>query len=190
MARLPMSHQIRGLLAVAGIGLLAGCAYDPYTGTYVPCCAPRYAYAAPYPASLPAPGPAVAEAPAPGQYQYQGPPGQYQGPSAQYPGPSAQYQESPGQYPESSAGQYAYSESRPMAPPGAAKGQPHLAQRFARANVTGDGRLTLQQAQQANWRAVVRNFSAIDVSRKGYATLDDIRAWMAARRQGSMAQSG
>lgn len=33
------------LLLVAGMGALQGCAYDPYTGTYVPCCAyPAYGY--------------------------------------------------------------------------------------------------------------------------------------------------
>ncbi len=118
---------LRGCM-VAGIGaglLLAGCAYDPYTGTYVPCCTyapypyPAYAYPAPAYAA-PAPQPAAGD---------------------------------------------------------------HLAQRFQRANVARDGMLTLQQAQDAGWQVVVRNFYAIDVARRGYVTLNDISAWLAARRQ-------
>lgn len=38
----------RVMFLVIAVGMLQGCAYDPYTGTYVPCCAyPAYA---PYPA--------------------------------------------------------------------------------------------------------------------------------------------
>jgi hypothetical protein len=37
------------ILLLAGAGLLQGCAYDPYSGAYVPCCASP-AYATGYPA--------------------------------------------------------------------------------------------------------------------------------------------
>ena len=58
----------------------------------------------------------------------------------------------------------------------------NMAQRFVSANVTQDGRLTLQQAQAAGWRGVARNFDDIDVQHKGYVTVDDIRSWRAAHR--------
>jgi hypothetical protein len=54
-------------------------------------------------------------------------------------------------------------------------------QRFAQANTTHDGHLTLQQAS-GGYRLIARNFSAIDVESKGYVTEDDIRAWHKARR--------
>lgn len=48
-------------LAITAV-LLAGCVYDPYTGTYVPCCnyypSPYYGYPPPYyPYGYPPPGP-------------------------------------------------------------------------------------------------------------------------------------
>jgi hypothetical protein len=49
------------------------------------------------------------------------------------------------------------------------------------ANVTHDGRLTLQQAQSA-MPMVARNFDSIDVEHKGYVTLPEIRAFAAERR--------
>jgi hypothetical protein len=41
------AHRLaaRVLLLLAAAGMLSACAYDPYTGTYVPCCAyPYYGY--------------------------------------------------------------------------------------------------------------------------------------------------
>jgi hypothetical protein len=60
-------------------------------------------------------------------------------------------------------------------------------ERFQAANTTGDGRLTLAQAQAGHLPMIVRNFDAIDVQHKGYVTLEDIRAYrqqMRAMREG------
>jgi hypothetical protein len=57
-----------------------------------------------------------------------------------------------------------------------------MRERFAAANTTHDGHLTLAQAQAADLQAVVRNFDAIDAEHKGYVTLDDVRGFMKARR--------
>ena len=67
--------------------------------------------------------------------------------------------------------------------PSPAPGQ-HMtgAQKFDAANVTHDGRLTRDQAQQAGYRAVFRNFDAIDRDHKGYVTKQDIREWHRAKR--------
>ncbi len=50
-------------------------------------------------------------------------------------------------------------------------------ERFQVANTTGDGRLTLAQAQAGGMPMVVRRFDAIDVQHKGYVTLQDIWAY-------------
>ncbi len=60
--------------------------------------------------------------------------------------------------------------------------QPHaqahrFIERFQSANTTGDGHLTLAQAQAGHMPMIVRNFDAIDVQHKGYVTLQDIRAY-------------
>jgi hypothetical protein len=72
-------------------------------------------------------------------------------------------------------------------PPPAAATQPQpraqgqrFSERFQAANTTGDGRLTLAQAQAGNLPMIARNFDAIDVQHKGYVTLEDIQAY---RRQ-------
>ena len=57
-----------------------------------------------------------------------------------------------------------------------------MRERFAAANTTHDGHLTLAQAQAADLEAVVRNFDAIDAEHRGYVTLDDVRGFMKARR--------
>lgn len=56
-----------------------------------------------------------------------------------------------------------------------------LAQRFASANTSHDGRLTQRQAEAANWLVVAGNFPQIDIDQKGYVTLPEIRAWLAAQ---------
>ena len=75
--------------------------------------------------------------------------------------------------------------------PGAGSGAPNatrgshrqmLDARFAAANTTHDGHLTLEQAQAANWNNVVKNFTAMDKGSKGYVTLADIRGYSKARR--------
>ena len=63
--------------------------------------------------------------------------------------------------------------------------RPHGAfkQRFEAANLTHDGRLTLDQARQGHIAMVVRNFDQIDADHKGYVTIQDVHAWHRARRQ-------
>ena len=99
-----------------GASLLAGCVYDPYTGTWVPCCNyygyPYYRYPPPY-------------------YPYGYPPGPYMTP------------------PQTQPGTYQNPPNPPPPGPGAANYPQRdgaLAQRFAAANVTHDGRLTREQA--------------------------------------------
>jgi hypothetical protein len=149
------------VLALAGAAaLLSGCVYDPYTGAYYPCCNyygyPYYRYPAPYYPPPPgySPGPAGGPPPGPQQGPYQGGPYQSQ-PLPPPPGPRASAQ-----------------------PSGGGGG---LAQRFANANFTHDGRLTRQQAQ-AGMPMVARNFDTIDIEHKGYVTLPEIRAFAAERR--------
>ncbi len=57
-----------------------------------------------------------------------------------------------------------------------------LAQQFEEANTTHDGHLTLEQARAGHMNAVVRDFDAIDTAKRGYVTLDDIRAFRKQRR--------
>jgi hypothetical protein len=54
--------------------------------------------------------------------------------------------------------------------------------RFAAANTTHDGHLTLDQASASNWNYVVKNFDGIDKDHKGYVSVADIRAYSAAQR--------
>jgi hypothetical protein len=73
---------------------------------------------------------------------------------------------------------------QPSGPPGAAAWATQggaLAQRFAAANVTHDGRLTRAQAQ-AGMPFVGQNFDAIDFDRKGYVTLPEVQAFAAQQR--------
>ena len=65
----------------------------------------------------------------------------------------------------------------------------NLADRFAAANVSHDGRLTIDQAQAAGWRRVARYFAEMDTGHKGYLTIGDIRTWKIAHRQAPGAQS-
>jgi hypothetical protein len=51
--------------------------------------------------------------------------------------------------------------------------------RFKEANKKGDGKLTLEEAQ-AGMPRVARNFAEIDRDKKGYVTLSDIKAALAA----------
>jgi hypothetical protein len=76
------------------------------------------------------------------------------------------------------------------APAQSATPAPHvnrMAQRFAAANTTNDGHLTLDQAKAAKWTQVVKNFSTIDSTHKGYVTKDDIRAAAQAHRAAKLA---
>jgi hypothetical protein len=49
-------------------------------------------------------------------------------------------------------------------------------QRFAQANSTHDGHLTLAQAN-VGYRTLARHFTEIDAGKKGYVTVEDIAAW-------------
>ncbi len=55
-------------------------------------------------------------------------------------------------------------------------------QRFEAANTTHDGKLTKDQATKAKWRTVTRAFTAIDKDKKGYVTLEDIKAYNASKK--------
>jgi hypothetical protein len=50
-------------------------------------------------------------------------------------------------------------------------------ERFAQANVTHDGHLTLEQAKSGHDALVARHFTEIDADKKGYVTEDDIANW-------------
>jgi hypothetical protein len=65
--------------------------------------------------------------------------------------------------------------------PPSGQGHVNFVDRFVAANTTHDGHLTLAQAQAAGLRVVVRHFSEIDTTKKGYVTIDDIIAWRKAR---------
>jgi hypothetical protein len=107
----------------------------------------------PYPGQQGAPPPAQGQyaPPPPAQGQYAPPPGAMQPPP---PGPMS-----------------------PETPPPPGKQHMSGKARFAAANTTGDGRLTLQQAQAAGWQPVAKHFQAIDRDHKGYVTMQDIKQW-------------
>ncbi len=76
----------------------------------------------------------------------------------------------------------------PIAAPATPAAAPHAAhhrrsrqQMFDAANATHDGHLTEEQAR-AGWPTIARNFAAIDTAKKGYVTMDDIKAYYASRR--------
>ena len=144
----PVIHPARALLLLGAVSLLAGCMYDPYTGTYSPCCGNPYSYYG-YPAYAP-------------PYGY---------PSS-YPPPY---------YPPSGYATQPYGYAPPASAASNDPAETALAHRFVSANATHDGRLTLQQAQAANWQVVAGNFPEIDVERKGYVTLNEIRVWLETR---------
>ncbi len=155
-------------------GVLTGCVYDPYTGTYAPCCGyygyPYYGY--PY-------------------YRYP-PPYNYAPQLAPHDGASGGYTApptgQPGAYPNTpQTGAAAATAAWCGAYPGA-RSPVGLAQRFAAANVTHDGRLTRDQAQ-AGMPTVARNFDSIDLDHRGYVTLSEIRGFVAQRRA-ERAESG
>ena len=77
----------------------------------------------------------------------------------------------------------AFAQSAAPAATGEAAPKHHatLAQRFADANTTHDGHLTLDQAR-AGLPMAARHFAAIDKDNKGYVTLDDIHAYLKAQR--------
>ena len=54
-------------------------------------------------------------------------------------------------------------------------------QHFADANTSHDGRLTMNQAE-SGYKSIAKSFAQIDVNRHGYVTMDDIKAWRAAKK--------
>jgi len=75
----------------------------------------------------------------------------------------------------------------PSSPPEAATEAPRthsrmtMNDRFAAANTTNDGHLTMEQAR-AGMPAVAKHFAAIDKDNKGYVTLDEIHAYYKEQR--------
>jgi hypothetical protein len=65
-------------------------------------------------------------------------------------------------------------------------GRRSAAQHFADANTTHDGHLTLQQATDG-YKSIAKSFPEIDVNRRGYVTMDDIKAWRAAKKAAHLA---
>ena len=63
-----------------------------------------------------------------------------------------------------------------------------LADRVAEANTTHDGHLTLAQARAAKMNEVVRDFGLIDKEKKGYVTVDGIKAFRHERRAARAAE--
>ncbi len=115
-----------------------------------------YAQPTPPPPDMLPPYPGQQGAPPPQQGQYAPPPSQTQGPP---PGDMA-----------------------PQGPPpgreaGGHKSHVSARDRFAAANVTHDGRLTMDQAQASGWKPVAKHFQEIDRDRKGYVTMQDIKSW-------------
>ena len=64
----------------------------------------------------------------------------------------------------------------------------NMRQRFEAANTTHDGRLTRDQAEAAGLRGIARHFDQIDADKKGYITLQDLRAFAQARRAAAAPQ--
>jgi len=161
-------------MLVLAAGVVTGCAYDPYTGTYVPCCSSYgypyggYGYRYPSPYSPPYGYPQAPYGAAPSYQQ----PSYQQQPYGAPPAYQGQPYGAPPTYPNQPYG--IPGAELPPAPRGG------LEQQFAAANVTGDGRLTPEQAI-AGMPVVAENFYAIDAGNKGYVTLPEVRAFLAQR---------
>ena len=59
-----------------------------------------------------------------------------------------------------------------------------LAEHFVAANVSHDGRLTIDQASRAGWARIVRHFGEIDTDRVGFVTAGQIHAYNIGQRHG------
>ncbi len=57
-----------------------------------------------------------------------------------------------------------------------------LTERFEAANTSHDGKLTLDQAKAGRLRAVSRDFDKIDRDKRGYVTLDQVKAFQSEQR--------
>ena len=80
----------------------------------------------------------------------------------------------------------------PPAPGPTAPAAPHMnwRQRFEAANTTHDGKLTREQAEAGGMPGIAHHFDLIDTDKKGYITLQDIKAFAQARRAAKAAQAG
>ena len=63
------------------------------------------------------------------------------------------------------------------AKPKAASAREKFEARFDAANTTHDGKLTLEQAKAGKMGALVKQFAAIDATKKGYVTKDEVEAY-------------
>ena len=54
-------------------------------------------------------------------------------------------------------------------------------QHFSDANTTRDGKLTQAQAAEG-YKTIAKSFAKIDLNHRGYVTLDDVKAWKAAKK--------
>ncbi len=162
-----MRRIVATLALAAATALLGGCVYDPYTGGLAPCCT-YYGY--PYGYRYPAPLRPVRLS----AWSLRGAACRFLWHAADWP------RWRPG---HGTAGHI--SGSGGQCGPGGSAALPEqggsLALHFAAANVTNDGRLTRQQAEEG-MPLVAQNFDAIDLEGKGYVTLPEIQAFMAQRR--------
>ena len=62
-------------------------------------------------------------------------------------------------------------------------------QRFDAANTSHDGKLTREQAQVGGMPGIAHHFEQVDTDKKGYITLQDLRAYAQARRAEKAAQA-
>jgi len=53
-----------------------------------------------------------------------------------------------------------------------------LREKFNFANITGDGRLTKQQAMAAGSKPLIRHFDALDTEGRGYLTFDQVKEFV------------
>lgn len=56
-----------------------------------------------------------------------------------------------------------------------------MQEKFDQANTTHDGHLMLEQSK-SGYKSVARHFAAMDQAKKGYVTVDDVRAYYKAQR--------
>ena len=76
----------------------------------------------------------------------------------------------------------AWAESPPAEdPPATPRQRTTWQQKFAQANTTHDGHLTLEQAV-AGYLSLARHFSEIDRDAKGYITVEDVTTWRKAQK--------
>jgi hypothetical protein len=73
-----------------------------------------------------------------------------------------------------------------VTPAAAHHGRRSAAEHFADANTSHDGHLTLEQAT-TGYKSIAKSFNQIDGAHHGYVTMDDIKAWRAAKKAARLA---